>query len=596
MVVPNGGRVHRLSDIQIRNFRSCKECDFPLADFTPLVGCNNGGKSNVLRAISWLLKKTALSVDDFFEGEVPVEVSGTITGITEDLLQRLDAKHRDRIEPFCTDGELRLRRIQPAPSGGVRTISLDIWDSEKDGGAWTKNPTGIDAAIAALFPEPIEIRAMEDAGEDVAKHKTTTTIGKLIAEITAPIQERHGASIRQALDGVSKILEAEGEERAPELKEFDEGANELIGEFFPGISIALHLPPPSVGDLFKSGTIRVYEGADGTGRDISAFGHGAQRSIQMALIRYLQEVKGAEAESNARTLLLIDEPELFLHPQAVQTVRLALRALSLSGYQVVFATHSPQMVNLDDVADCLIIRKNSDGCTFALPTLREAVEDTLEAAQSQAATLFEFENAAQILFVDRVILAEGKTEHRLLPEIYRMELGLTPGEDRTALVGLGGATNVPNALGILAVMGVPAKALVDLDYAFRGAVQAGLIEPDNLDYVACRERAGALSAGIGFDLAEDGFPRKSPTMSAEAAFSQLASDPEFAAHVDSLHSHLLTHDIWLWKRGSLEHHLGMTGKGEGVWARFVMELREKGCAARISDHQSIQDLLKWLRT
>ncbi len=587
--------MHRLSDIQIKNFRSCQNCEFPFADFTPMVGYNNGGKSNVLKGISWLLKKRALAAEDFFDPKIPVEISGTISGITEELLERLEEKHRDRIEKYCQAGEMRLKRVQPTPSGSTKGIYLEIWDPELDGGDWTKNPTGIDQAISALFPDPIEVGAMEDSAEDVAKHKTTTTIGKLIGEVTAPLEEKHGAEIAQALDGVRRILEAEGEERAPELKEFDDGANQLIEEFFPGISIALHVPPPEIKELFKAGTIKVFEGPNSPPRDISAFGHGAQRSIQMALIRYLAEVKGKAAEASARTLLLIDEPELFLHPQAVEKVRAALRTLSRSDYQIVFGTHSPQMVSLQDVANCLIVRKDSEGKTFGLPTLRTAVAETLEGAKSQAETLFEFENAAQILFADRALIAEGKAERRLLPEIYRLDLGLTPDEDKTALVALGGATNVANALEILRVMGIPGKAVVDLDYAFRGAISAGILTKEDPDYEKCRHRTTELASKLAIQLADDGFPMKSQEMTAEGAFVLLASDPIFAEGVAALHEKLLTKNIWMWTAGSFEQQLGITGKGEKVWASYVLDLREVGCEKGIRDVTSIRALLGWLR-
>lgn len=588
-------RVHRLSEIEITNFRSCGDCALPLADFTPLVGYNNGGKSNVLKGISWLLKKRTLATEDFFDPKAPVVISGRISGITAELLDRLDKRHRDRIEKFCRGGELRVRRTQPSPAGSLKNIQLDVWDPELNGGDWTKNPAGIDEAISALFPEPIEIGAMEDSAEDVAKHKSTTTIGKLIGEVVAPLEDRHGAAINRALDEVRSILEAEGGQRAPELKEFDDGANQLIQEFFPGISVALHVPPPEIKELFKAGTIKVYEGPDSPARDVVALGHGAQRSIQMALIRYLAEVKGQSGEAHARTLLLIDEPELFLHPQAVEKVRAALRVLSQSDYQVVFGTHSPQMVRLEDVADCLIVRKDSDGKTYGLPTLRAAVARTLEEAKSQAATLFEFENAAQVLFGDRVLIAEGKAEKRLLPEIYRLELGLTPGEDKTALVSLGGATNVANALRILTVMGVPAKAVVDLDYAFRGGVSAGILTREDADYQACRQRVTELASEFGFELAEDGFPKNHRGMTAEAAFALLATDPVFAEHVDALHERLLVHGIWLWTAGSFEHHLGITGKGEEVWADYAIGLRESGCEDGVKDLDGIRALLRWLR-
>ena len=38
----------KLTWIKIQNFRSCRDTSLPLTDLTPLVGCNNGGKSNIM--------------------------------------------------------------------------------------------------------------------------------------------------------------------------------------------------------------------------------------------------------------------------------------------------------------------------------------------------------------------------------------------------------------------------------------------------------------------------------------------------------------------------------------------------------------------
>ena len=66
------------------------------------------------------------------------------------------------------------------------------------------------------------------------------------------------------------------------------------------------------------------------GRDVSALGHGAQRSIQMALVRHLADIKRDSGEQASNTILLIDEPELYLHPQAIEVLRDALKTLSLT--------------------------------------------------------------------------------------------------------------------------------------------------------------------------------------------------------------------------------------------------------------------------
>ena len=57
--------MHCISEIIPQNFRSCIDATFPLSEFTPLVGYNNGGKSNLLASIRWLLRPYSLSTTDF---------------------------------------------------------------------------------------------------------------------------------------------------------------------------------------------------------------------------------------------------------------------------------------------------------------------------------------------------------------------------------------------------------------------------------------------------------------------------------------------------------------------------------------------------
>ena len=80
----------------------------------------------------------------------------------------------------------------------------------------------------------------------------------------------------------------------------------------------------------------------GSPRPISSFGHGAQRSAHMALIKLLADMTSVAGGNPGGTIvLLIDEPELCLHPQAVELLRESLLLLSTQNFQVIFSTHSP---------------------------------------------------------------------------------------------------------------------------------------------------------------------------------------------------------------------------------------------------------------
>lgn len=104
-------------------------------------------------------------------------------------------------------------------------------------------------------------------------------------------------------------------------------------------------------EFFKAGDLHVTDTVSGDRGRFDQMGAGAQRTIQMALIRYLADVRRAEDDQLSRRLLLIDEPELYLHPQGVRRLRETLKTLSSAGFQVVFSTHSPLMLSRNTTAD-----------------------------------------------------------------------------------------------------------------------------------------------------------------------------------------------------------------------------------------------------
>ena len=198
-------------------------------------------------------------------------------------------------------------------------------------------------------------------------------------------------------------------------------------------------------------------------------GTGAQRAIQMALIRYLADVRRADDDQLSRRMLLIDEPELYLHPQGVRRLREALKVLANSGFQIVFSTHSPLMLSRDNASDTVIVNNTAEEGVSARKPLRQAVLDAIEDGESQSQTLFDLGNLVDIYFADRVILCEGKTDRRLLPLAYEQLYQRSPDLDHIAFVSVGGCNNFAKALAVLSAMDIRACAIADLDFAFTGA-------------------------------------------------------------------------------------------------------------------------------
>lgn len=577
--------------IEINNFRSCRSTSLPLARFTPLIGYNNSGKSNIISAIQWLLRRSVLDIAAFNDPDLPIEVVGHISGLSANELATLPARQQQQIAQYIVDEKLRIKRTQPGPGVRAADIALSVWDYATE--SWTPNPTGIDNAIGAILPEPIRIGAMEDAEEDSSKAKSTTTIGKLLAEFIGPVRQAHEAELNQHLDEVDRRISASGDLRLAELGVIDNSINQKINDLFPGIGVKLHFPVPNVGELIKAGTIRVYEGP-GEGRGFSSYGHGAQRSIQMALVRHLAEVRRTPGGNNGTTLLLIDEPELYLHPFAIEQIREALKTLSGNGYQVIISTHSAQMVTAEEAHNSLLVRKTDAQGTHARMRMHDAVRVVVPNAEHQIGHLFSLGNASQILFSDKVILAEGKTEQRLVPALVKAVIGRTLGQERTALISQDGGSNTKKSIDILRAMDIPSRAVVDLDYAMTSAITHGFLTGNEPAVTTIRAIFQRLSAAGQVTLnPTTGMPMRGGAVTPAAAFALMAAEPDATQPIEELHQLLLAQNIWLWKIGAIENHLGLAAKNELEWARFQVRLEAVGFQQACADPQGVADMVAW---
>lgn len=593
--------MHQISNIKIENFKSIVDCDFPLSPYTPLVGYNNAGKTNVLHALNWLIKKRVLPIADFNNPENPVTITAIITGITSEVLDALGDSHKKKIEPIVVDGSISIRRTQPTPESSTKDIRFEVQKlNESEELTWELNPAGIDAAISNLFPEPIFIGAMENATEDVGKNATGTTIGKLIKEIIEPVAATHSGTVTNALAEIASKLSADSSEKDATLVDLDGKIQTELTKIFPGVSAKIHIPTPEFSDFLKGATIKIFEDINYNhhGRDASSFGHGAQRSIQIALIKCLSQIRREQAANNHRTtLLLIDEPELYLHPQAIELVRASLSTLSVDGYQVIFSTHSANMIARQDAQNALLIRRNAASGTMAYPRISEAVKGAIENADHQAETLFTLTNSSKILFSERIVVAEGKTERALLPDIFKQTHDVTIDEDKLGLVDLGGSGNIPNAMTVLKAMGIPSKAIVDLDFAFKVAPAACLIDAENSAIVACKEILKRLSDAGHLSLDPSGLPaKKGSSVSAAKAYELLCAEQDAAAEIEKIHQLLLTKNIWCWTKGTIESHLGLISKSPKEHMKFIDQLSDNKFRQSLPDFEAAEAMMHWLRT
>ena len=116
-----------LEAIDIANFRSIKRCALPLSAYTPIIGYNNSGKSNAIAAIQWLLRRSLLGKTDFHDPTLPIEVIGTITGVSPSHVAAMPAAQQRQIGPYIAADTLKVKRTQQPGATRTAEITLDVW-------------------------------------------------------------------------------------------------------------------------------------------------------------------------------------------------------------------------------------------------------------------------------------------------------------------------------------------------------------------------------------------------------------------------------------------------------------------------------------
>ena len=179
-------------------------------------------------------------------------------------------------------------------------------------------------------------------------------------------------------------------------------------------------------------------------------------------------VKAVEAccdECLTGEILLIEEPEMLLTPQAQRYLYRLLRRFAEAGNQVLYSTRSPafldaahheEIVRLDLHQGRRSIRRTSAG----------ALSD---AARVRLAAEFDHERS-EMFFAESVVLVEGQTERLALPFIFRA-MGHDPDAEGIAIVEVGGKSNLPLAARLLRDLAIPFVVVFDAD---RGAASAKL--------------------------------------------------------------------------------------------------------------------------
>lgn len=409
----------KLKQVQIRNFRSyvaqTGESSFSV-DFGDqlnfLVGANNCGKSNLLRAI-------ALALGDWEderydrEKDSPAHVTWAYTRITltfslpnptpveKTLLKYLKAYETSAgaKSTFADDKEIHVRVEY---FNERKTTFLVKGRPNKTG---TKD--NLDKCIAQFRAclRFVYLRSGEGLGEFLKE-----TLHEILETVLKEHLYDSYNKVDAARTGFVSMMQAEL---------LQEMGSHVLGELRSIVQeigvVGIEPLVPSLKDMLSSAEIRIKDSADTM---LLEKGTGIRGVLLVALLRYLCE------NSRRSMVIAIEEPESFLHPEAQAGVRKALEELAKrSDNTVLVTTHSPQMLSRSAETRITALKKDSEGKTI--------VEASISGHESHATVVSSLYGGTLLPFIleaiqpiadsqDKVLIVEGQTDKFYLEHAARL--------------------------------------------------------------------------------------------------------------------------------------------------------------------------------
>lgn len=336
------GRFMKLTEIRVRNFRSVEsEQHFPIRGKMTLVGPNNSGKTNLLRAVRVFFtgfdntygykRDTDLT---FGVGRAQTSMTATFDG---DPVR--DATIYDAID--------ELHQLLGTTRSGTQ-LPLTLYFTE------TNTP------VYSFFPNIKRPKAGTQAAQYSRAHKQLVTS---LLESFSIHYVPSAKSVEQIYDElltpflrkkVSKVIEPHLGEIKDSLAEAAYALNaELAAANLDGLKASFSLPSQSIERLVSGFDFLI---ADPQETPIHEKGMGIQTTALLAAFKWITTQETGEGRN---VLWLLEEPESYLHPHLATSCNAILESLAKDS-TVLKTTHSMAFVPQDPLHICgILINANS---------------------------------------------------------------------------------------------------------------------------------------------------------------------------------------------------------------------------------------------
>lgn len=393
----------RIQRIEIENFRSFGSLDLRLdGESIFLISENGGGKSSLLTAIARAMgRDLAFSRSDFGDPAAPIVLRVTLTD--------LDTRARAVFASYADFG---------AGPPTLRVEARAVWDSTTD-----------EADVDHGYPRQPNSRSRKEerdalpvqwlpASRDPARMLQLGINNNLMGRIleTLPLQGSLAAATAD-IQAASARLAGD-----PALAQLFQDSRNQLADLVPDVladPFSLDIAAVTPHDLLRQFDLLV----EHHGEPISVT-RQSSGIAQLAIFVFAILL----ARRDPGRILLVDEPEVSLHPQSQRALMGAISGLDA---QVVVATHSASLLNRADPRSVARLKRETTGVSIARPS-------SLTPHDARRLSRYTTPQAAEAFFARRVVLVEGVSD-MLVVEGLAQRRGQNLSGAGVAVVPVGGA-------------------------------------------------------------------------------------------------------------------------------------------------------------
>ena len=482
-----------LRSIRLENVRNFSDATLHLdRPRLVLVGRNNAGKTGVLRVLDWLLND--LDTDELYE------------------LKHAQWDCQDVVTPARETGN-RARRI---------TLNIRIHDGRFRRGYDTDDDNLVsvrlkvgpvsDFKLSAKLGAPVRSEGWESDHKAVQllERLQETYMTRYIPSFRDVRSTRFSQSLRDAFSEALEERTSKTGKKGPQYREYKQVSamgkelrtmaetltrpvlDQLMSSAPKGllqeIDLSMDITPATIVSwLVDQVDLRLKTGQhDRSSVAALSVGSGLQSVLDVALHAAIAE------EAGCRALLMIEEPEAFLHPSAQRQI--ARRLLGSEGVpgQLIVTTHSPAVVEEAGFAPLCLAQDQ-----------RFHVHDVAEPRRAAINTQLLRASGSEMIFASAVLLVEGPGDQQFYEALRRRLAALDPSGrmDQLFVVSVGGSNRFCPWIKLARAFGPedgpsPIRTLVVMDADRADDMRTVAAEVRSSSMKSMRDRIGAVAEAL----------------------------------------------------------------------------------------------------